>query len=375
MTGWATGVGRGSRCCEDDKLYGRGGADDGYAAFASLTAIRAAAGAGHPARALRRPDRGLRGERQLRPALLHRPPRRRASARRASSSASIRAAATTTSCGARPRCAASLVGTLTVEGADRGRALGRRERHRRRPSFRIARPLLVAPRGRDAPARSWSKSCIVDIPPAAHRAGAAPPPACSATRSPASSRSLPGARPMTERPVELVLNRTWRPTLAVTGADGPAGAGERRQRPASHARLKLSLRLPPTLDAGSAAAARQDAPGSRSALRRAAWSSTSSRRSPAGTRRRWRRGSSRRSHEASRAILRPRRDVHGRGRHDPVHGHARREVPGGAVPDHRRARPAANAHGPNEFLHLACARHLTVCVAQGDRGAYRREAG
>jgi hypothetical protein len=26
--------------------------------------------------------------------------------------------------------------------------------------------------------------------------------------------------------------------------------------------------------------------------------------------------------------------------------------------------PHSNAHGPNEFLHLACAERLTVCVAR-----------
>ena len=65
-----------------------------------------AAGAGAAARALRGPDRGLRGVRQLRPARLRRPPGRRASASRRWWCAWTRAAATTTSCGARPRCAA-----------------------------------------------------------------------------------------------------------------------------------------------------------------------------------------------------------------------------------------------------------------------------
>ena len=32
---------RGRRCCEGDRLYGRGGADDGYSIFASLTALEA----------------------------------------------------------------------------------------------------------------------------------------------------------------------------------------------------------------------------------------------------------------------------------------------------------------------------------------------
>src|SRR5262249_40868449 len=52
--------------------------------------------------------------------------------------------------------------------------------------------------------------------------------------------------------VELVLNRTWRPQLAVTGIDGlpaPANAGN-VLLPFTSA--KLSLRLPPTLEAASA---------------------------------------------------------------------------------------------------------------------------
>ena len=41
MTGWREGLGPWKPVIEGDRLYGRGGADDGYAAFASLTAIRA----------------------------------------------------------------------------------------------------------------------------------------------------------------------------------------------------------------------------------------------------------------------------------------------------------------------------------------------
>jgi acetylornithine deacetylase/succinyl-diaminopimelate desuccinylase-like protein len=40
MTGWREGLGPWVPVREGDKLYGRGGADDGYAAFASLTALR-----------------------------------------------------------------------------------------------------------------------------------------------------------------------------------------------------------------------------------------------------------------------------------------------------------------------------------------------
>src|SRR4051812_14535684 len=41
MTGWREGLGPWQPVLEGDKLYGRGGADDGYAIFASLTALTA----------------------------------------------------------------------------------------------------------------------------------------------------------------------------------------------------------------------------------------------------------------------------------------------------------------------------------------------
>src|SRR5688572_20978705 len=41
MTGWTEGLGPWTPVLRGDRLYGRGGADDGYAAFASLTAVAA----------------------------------------------------------------------------------------------------------------------------------------------------------------------------------------------------------------------------------------------------------------------------------------------------------------------------------------------
>ena len=52
MTGWRDGLGPWTPVVEGDRLYGRGGADDGYAAFASLLAIEAAQADGHRPRPL-----------------------------------------------------------------------------------------------------------------------------------------------------------------------------------------------------------------------------------------------------------------------------------------------------------------------------------
>ncbi|WP_428313052.1 M20 family metallopeptidase [Hydrocarboniphaga sp.] len=59
---------------------------------------------------------------------------------------------------------------------------------------------------------------------------------------------VPGMQPVLDDLGELVLNRTWRPQLAVTGVDGipPLANGGNVLRP--HTAVKLSLRLPPTLD-------------------------------------------------------------------------------------------------------------------------------
>ena len=102
--------------------------------------------------------------------------------------------------------------------------------------------------------------------------------------------------------------------------------------------LKLSFRLPPGVDRASGRERRQADAGARSAVRRAGRRSTSNRAWAAGTRRPRRPGWKRRFKSASQRVLRPRRDVHGRRRHDPVHGHAEREISAHAVPGHRRAR-------------------------------------
>jgi len=58
-----------------------------------------------------------------------------------------------------------------------------------------------------------------------------------------------GATPMNSDPVELVLNRTWRPTLSITGQAGMPDLRQAGNVLRAYTTLRLSLRLPPTLKA------------------------------------------------------------------------------------------------------------------------------
>jgi acetylornithine deacetylase/succinyl-diaminopimelate desuccinylase-like protein len=57
---------------------------------------------------------------------------------------------------------------------------------------------------------------------------------------------------MTTDPEQALINRTWRPTLSVTGAEGlpPLGSAGNVLRPRTA--FKLSLRLPPSIDGAAA---------------------------------------------------------------------------------------------------------------------------
>ena len=74
-------------------------------------------------------------------------------------------------------------------------------------------------------------------------------------------RKLPfsvGVEPMSRDPVELLLNSTWKPTITVTGAEGLPPIRNAGNVLLPRVALKLSLRLPPTVDAARAAAAVKD---------------------------------------------------------------------------------------------------------------------
>jgi acetylornithine deacetylase/succinyl-diaminopimelate desuccinylase-like protein len=61
-----------------------------------------------------------------------------------------------------------------------------------------------------------------------------------------------GVRPVTDDPVELILGNTWRTTLSVTGAEGLPSLRDAGNVLRPYTSLKLSFRLPPTVDANVA---------------------------------------------------------------------------------------------------------------------------
>ena len=145
MTGWHEGYGPWLPRIDDGKLYGRGGADDGYAVFASLAAIGALRSTGNTARALRRVDRDVRRIGKLRPACVPRNSGAADGARRFRRRPRFRLRRLRALVG-NDVAARHRRGHAFGRRADRGRALGRCERRRsivvsRRP--RAARP----PRG------------------------------------------------------------------------------------------------------------------------------------------------------------------------------------------------------------------------------------
>jgi acetylornithine deacetylase/succinyl-diaminopimelate desuccinylase-like protein len=258
MTGWRAGLGPWTPVLEDGRLYGRGGADDGYAVFAALSAIAALDAENIP-----RPRCvGLietceeSGSYDL-PAYLD------ALAPRMGDVALVIAldsgAGNYDQLWVTTSLRGLVNGTLNVsvltEGVHSGDAGGVVP-----SSFRIARQLLDrVDDSRTGVVKAGAFGC--DIP--AERLAQAQQAARILgdtvwKRFPWASCCEPAplfAEPVTRDPVELILNRTWRAALAVTGADGlpPIASAGNVQLP--YTALKLSLRLPPLVDGETAAAA------------------------------------------------------------------------------------------------------------------------
>jgi acetylornithine deacetylase/succinyl-diaminopimelate desuccinylase-like protein len=141
------------------------------------------------------------------------------------------------------------VGTMTIkvldEGVHSGDASGIVP-----SSFRIARQLLSRIED-EATGKLLQKEFYAKIP--AQRIAQAKK--AAKVLGPEVYAKLPfasGTMPMAKQLSELVLNRTWRPTLSVIGADGLTPSANAGNVLLPYTTLKLSFRWPPTLDAKKA---------------------------------------------------------------------------------------------------------------------------
>jgi acetylornithine deacetylase/succinyl-diaminopimelate desuccinylase-like protein len=357
FTGWAEGLGPWTPVLRNGRLYGRGGADDGYAVFGSLLALRALQDQGIPhARCVILIEGS---EESGSPDL---PPYIDALAGRIGEPSLV--VCLDAECGNYDQfwCTTSLrgnlVGTLRVEvlreGVHSGMASGIVS-----SSFRIARQLIE--RVENAETGKLIDALWVPIPEdrlAQARAAAQALGASVHAKLPL----VEGMKPMSDDISELLLNSTWRPTLSVTGVDGIPSIENAGNVLRPYTTLKLSFRLPPTLDASAAAQAvketlESDPPyGAKVQFNvessMAGWNAPST--AP------W----------LEQAIQSASRTVFGRdamymgvGGTIPFMGMLSEKFPRTQFLITGVLGPQSNAHGPNEFLDIATGKRVTACVS------------
>jgi len=176
------------------------------------------------------------------------------------------------------------------------------------------------------------------------------------------------ALPTTTDPVEALLNRTWRPTLSVTGVDGFPEMRNAGNVLRPYTAFKLSLRLPPLVNGHEASVAlkallEDNAPyqakvtfqpdGRAGALGATGWDAPSL--AP------W---LERALNAASTTHYGAPLGYIGQGGTIPLMSMLQQGFPSAQMMVCGVLGPKSNAHGPNEFLHVPYAKRLTAAVAQ-----------
>ncbi len=358
MTGWADDLGPWKPVLRDDKLYGRGGADDGYAAFASLTALAALDDQG-----IERPRCVVIIEACEESGSYDLPAYIDHLAGRIGTPKLV--VCLDSGCGNYDQlwCTTSLRGVFTgnlrvellAEGIHSGDASGIVA-----SSFRVIRQLLARledpSTGKVLPAELWT-----EIPPGrVEQAGKVAELLGSEVWDKFPLHS--GVGPIESDNTELILNRTWRPQLAITGASGLPAIADAGNVMRPHTALKLSVRLPPTIDSDVAIACvrelltTQTPYSARVSFDHAEGASGWD--APAldpklGTL----------LEAASQQFFGRPAMYMGEGGTIPFMGMLGEKFPAAQFVITGVLGPASNAHGPNEFLHIPTARRLTSCVA------------
>ena len=176
------------------------------------------------------------------------------------------------------------------------------------------------------------------------------------------------ALPTTTDPTQALLNRTWKPTLSVTGADGFPELGNAGNVLRPYTAFKLSLRLPPLIDGNEAATklkallednAPYNAKVTFSADGRAGAHGTTGWNAPSLAP--WLEDA---LNSASQAHYGAPCGYIGQGGTIPLMSMLQRGFPAAQMMVCGVLGPKSNAHGPNEFLHVPYGKKLTAAVAQ-----------
>ncbi len=359
MTGWADGLGPWEPVIRDGKLYGRGGADDGYAAFSSLAAVMAVQRQDLPhARCVVIIEACEESSSYDLPFYIDHLKTRIGEPSLVvcldSGAGNYEQLWLTVSL--RGMAAGTLRADVLSEGVHSGYASGVVP-----SSFRVLRQLLSRLED-ETTGKVLPDYLYADI----------PEQRLEQTRAMATAlgddvwKAYPlvdGIEPMADNNVDRILNRTWRPALSYTGINGIPSLGSAGNVLRPFTAMKLSMRIPATVDGDSASQAMKE---------------TLEANPPANAR-----VSFEADHAASgwnaptvapwlhKSLEKGSQDNYGQG--------VMYMGEGGTIPFMAMLGeffpqaqfvvtgvlgPKSNAHGPNEFLHIPFARKLTTCVAQ-----------
>jgi acetylornithine deacetylase/succinyl-diaminopimelate desuccinylase-like protein len=368
-TGWRDGLGPWKPVLQGDRLYGRGGADDGYSTFASLTALNLLASQrlGHARCVILIEGSEESGSPDLPYYVDHLGDR---------IGAPSLVVCLDSGAGNYDQlwCTTSLRGIVngnlhievTREGVHSGDASGIVP-----SSFRIAR-ILLSRLERESDGAILPERLHAQIP----RERVEQAKRATEVLGERVWNHYPwhgATQPVVADPVEMTLNRTWRPALEITGARGFPDVGDAGNVMRPTTSVRVSLRLPPgvagegalrlvtdllTKDPPYGASVRfepEKAATGWNAPPLAPWLATA-------------------LMESSQAYFGKPAMYLGEGGTIPFIHMLGEKFPAAQFLITGLLGPEANAHGPNEFLHLPTAKKLTCCVADTiRRHALRQE--
>jgi acetylornithine deacetylase/succinyl-diaminopimelate desuccinylase-like protein len=370
MSGWADGLGPWIPVIKDGKLYGRGGADDGYAAYASLTALMALQKEGMPrARCVviieACEESGsydlphyidhLR-DRIGKPSLVVCLDSGAGNYDQLWLTVSLRGMA-----------AGTLSAEVLEEGVHSGYASGVVP-----SSFRVLRQLISRLEDEDS-GRILPDYLHTEIPAQRQRQNQR----MADALGDGIFNAYPfcdGVQPQADNNFERILNRTWRPALSVTGAEGLPSLESAGNVLRPRTALKLSMRLPPTLDGEEATRMIKETleadPPNNAAVSFEPEHPASGWNAPDIAP--WLDAS---LEKASQAAYGQGVMYMGEGGTIPFMAMLGEFFPRAQFMITGVLGPNSNAHGPNEFLHIPFAQKLTTCVVQVIADHFNRKQG